>query len=340
MDLSELGKVLDRLHMSTIVFKEDEVIHVSDDVKDFLAFKDTEGTVKDLIDDENVVHLLLEHIEKVRSGKDIEQVLYFPGGNINFPIALNSFLLDDQIVISIVDMYYNITRITRSYAYMGLSIPGIVHNLSSPLTVALNKLQMFKMKGIESEGTNEIIAELRKIQRILENISHKSIKERNEDFDSIDINKLIVTNMEYLNANSYIKHEIEKELSLKIVPKVIFGRFIDLSQIFLAFFYIVVKSMEGISSKKLKIETGYEDGKVLIKFESNGRDLSRIISDNIDKSVKNLSFCEYTKKHFNLDWSLEGLSGLMSKYEVEYTYQNNNRANTLILKFPCKSIIL
>lgn len=343
MKLNISLELFDRVDIPFAVFRKGKVIYVSRLAENLLGVSSPGecAEIEEIFGDGSAV--IKEHLEDVLNNSYAEDVAICNINSERIPVVFRTITIEgeEKLYLSFLEPLNNIRRKMKSFAFMGCSIPGIVHNISNPMTVVLNKIQIMKMKGIEPDQMTTLITEIRKVQDIFDNISLKSIKEMNDEEETIDINIVIKANMEFLNANSYVKHKIKKEVVLNGLPRMVSGKFLDLSQIFLAFFYIILKSVENKEDRFVRIETGYKDGKVSIDFSSNGVALKELVEYAIGKvSPDSNTYTGCFVEKINLDWTFEGLKHLLDQYQVDIDYGMKPDGNYLSLKFIAEKMTL
>ena len=337
-------ELFNKLQIPFAVFREGKVVHISQLIENLLgiSLSGEYAEVAEVFGDSAAA--IEEHLQEVLKNSYAESVVVCSVHSEKIPVVFRTIAVEENgelYLLSFLEPLSNIKRKIKSFAFMGCSIPGIIHNVSNPMTVVLNKIQIMKMKGIEPDQMTSLITEIRKIQDIFDNVSLKSIKEMKNEEGTIDINIIIKVNMEFLNANSYVKHKIRKEVVLNNLPRMVRGRFLDLSQIFLAFFYIIFKSVEDKGDRFIRVETGYKDGKVHINFSSNGVSLEELVESAIEKVL--LDSNTYTGcfvEKINLGWTFEGLKHLLDLYQVDLDYGTKPDGNYLSLGFIAEEMTL
>ncbi|MFH1252437.1 MAG: hypothetical protein V1715_15255, partial [bacterium] len=78
----------------------------------------------------------------------------------------------------------------RLSAFIKLT-PGIVHNLSNPLTVIVTRAQLLQLKMPEISDLKKMIDQSKTIEAILNNLVFISQNISNDELQQIDINSLV-----------------------------------------------------------------------------------------------------------------------------------------------------
>jgi PAS domain S-box-containing protein len=152
----------------------------------------------------------------------------------------------------------------RQLAQVGLYVSGIAHNLQNPVQVLLGYLELLKLKGVKIPEFNIIEQSTLSIMNIIRNLLDKMQKERNPEATDVDLNGLLDSELTFLNANNFFKHEILKKYQYDSDLPTVKGVYSDFSQALMNIIYNALDAMRESSVKELKIRTNYNPDQNLI----------------------------------------------------------------------------
>lgn len=180
---------------------------------------------------------------------------------------------------------------TERHAAFSLLSQGIVHNLKNPLSIIYGSAQL--LNYLKPDLTIENIPP--KINEYLENVANqtrkievgvnrmmdminslmtKSRSDKSENIEVIEINTLLKSELDFLNADSVFKYKTTKNVNLhdgNLYTEVVPGEF---SQIFLNLIRNSLDAMYEQENAELTIQSGIRDGKVWFSVSDNGPGIS------------------------------------------------------------------
>jgi len=147
----------------------------------------------------------------------------------------------------------------RELAQIGLYVSGIAHNLRNPIHVIKGHLELMNLKG-QDQPEMEIIGEyVNNLNEIIENLMDKVHYERNINVIDIDLNDLLQRELNFLKANLFFQHEVEKDLVFGDKLPMIKGVYSDFSQAIMNVVYNALDAMMQSNVKKLGVTTEYDE---------------------------------------------------------------------------------
>lgn len=167
-------------------------------------------------------------------------------------------------------------------ATYGNLIQGIIHNMNSPLSVINGGLDILKMvierdKGREQVDFDSYISRINKVSGAVKNlikiVKNTMLRSRNENTAEkmqININDFIKQETDFLEANMFYKHEVQKEFNLAKDLPMIEAIYSDISQIFINIIQNALDAMWDSDEKKLTISTAYADNNIKITISDTG----------------------------------------------------------------------
>jgi len=184
-------------------------------------------------------------------------------------------------------------------ALVGRMVQGIVHNLRSPMTVVGGMAKLASRKLVEllgvcpDDGKNDlrrsvemvsgylgdIIAASQRIESIINNLLVKSGKEAAVKKQGINLNDLLANELEFLNGDMEIKHDLQKNLLLDPTLPEINGIYSDFSQVCYNLIKNASDAMQHSSKKELIITTRHDHNHIYLDFQDTG---SGIAPEHLD----------------------------------------------------------
>ncbi len=184
-------------------------------------------------------------------------------------------------------------------ALVGQMVQGFIHNLQSPITAVCGRTELALMaagKLSENQGNpniwrkqvEQIIRQLDysldaadKVDLLIDNLLAKGRDEAEDARQELNLNDLIVKELEFLDADMELKHEVKKNFNLDPSLPSLFGIYSDFSQVIYNMITNASDAMKNSSKKELAISTRHDNANIYIEFQDTGAgilpaDLERI----------------------------------------------------------------
>ena len=153
-------------------------------------------------------------------------------------------------------------------ATVGTVAAGIVHNLRGPLTGIQGYGELLQERHPDSSDLEQIIFFAQQMDRMTENILAKSQQKKAPE--SVDLNVLLTRELDFLEANSLFKHEVEKDVRLAEDLPVLECVYTDFSQVFGNLLRNAVDAMYQRETKRLSIVTGSTVTHIIVEVTDTG----------------------------------------------------------------------
>ena len=164
---------------------------------------------------------------------------------------------------------------------IGLLASGLAHNLKSPLTGIKGYAQLLKMDHEELEDLDIIIEEVGRMESIVNNLMMKSRKDHENVEEALNLNDLLRIELEFLSANMFFKHEVEKKVALdKNLPTVL-GVYSHFSQSVGNIIQNALDAMHGVEKKRLTVRTRHDDRYVYVEIGDTGCGVPEALQEKI-----------------------------------------------------------
>lgn len=165
-------------------------------------------------------------------------------------------------------------------AVFGQMVQGIVHNMRNPLTGILGAANLIKMdlgRKCKNRKIPDLIKKVeiiekssRNLDQMMHSLMQKSRSDHTEEFEYFDLNEIICQEMDFLDADQFYKHNVDKKLELSnnlaktyAVPSMI-------SQVFQNLIRNALDAMHETKNPELEILTSIEKEYVSFSIKDNG----------------------------------------------------------------------
>lgn len=117
----------------------------------------------------------------------------------------------------------------KNFSVFGRLAPGIVHNINNPLAVIIGRAQLLKAKNTWLTGLDIIQSQAQRIKSIITTLSFKSSHDLIQNEVPINLSDLLHYELDFLQADPFYKHSVEKKLDLNASIPMITGTYSDFS---------------------------------------------------------------------------------------------------------------
>lgn len=226
-------------------------------------------------------------------------------------------------------------------AAIGQLAAGIAHNLNTPISIVQGNAELLRLKYPENgDEIEKILRQTKKMSDLINSVLNKGIKEQDMSVGEVDINELLTEELEFLMADLYYKHHIEKEINLDPeIPK-IKGIYSDFSQSIMAFIQNAIDAMYKTPVRKLTIQSRADDTYLILSIIDTGC--------GMDESTKQRLFEPFftTKMKEKRPGAENGIPrgtglglstayNILIKYNVKIDFTSEpDKGTRFVLKFP------
>jgi len=242
-------------------------------------------------------------------------------------------------------------------AVFGQMVQGIIHNINNPLTAVSGFAEIAKIKllkfieysevRIDQDGMKLLKDSLNNIKKTLSaSDMTKSIvnalldKSRNESIEykqKIDLNELITQEVDFLKADSELKHTIKIDLDLDLSITKIFGIYTDFSQVTANLIKNAVDAMINSPKKELGICTKHDSENIYVLVKDTGEGVSPANIEHIFDPFFTTKACKDKKKNEETGGTGLGLYTnklLLSSYHAEISIKNLDTGSLFTISIP------
>ena len=203
---------------------------------------------------------------------------------------LEFYRLNNSITRANLELKKTLEDLTRSQYQLlesqkleqiGLLASGLAHNLRTPLGGIKGYAQLLKMDQGEFQELNMIISEVEVMESIINNLMLKNRKDNENKELILNLNNLLEIELEFLSANMFFKHRVQKEIFLdKNLPPVS-GVYAHFSQVISNIIQNALDAMYDTQERKLIIRTRHDDQFIYIEITDTGCGIPDDICDTV-----------------------------------------------------------
>lgn len=169
----------------------------------------------------------------------------------------------------------------RKLESIGLLASGIAHNLNGPLGGIQGFTELLRATHPELTELGIILKQVHKIKDIIRTLMLKARYQEELEPRSIQLNELLRTELAFLEANLFFKHEIEKTYILAPQLPEVCGSYGDFSQALLNIINNAIDAMYSSAHKELRVRTRHENGWVILEIEDTGVGMTEEVMSRI-----------------------------------------------------------
>jgi len=244
----------------------------------------------------------------------------------------------------------------------GRLILGIAHNMNSPLAAIMGRVQLCiereekerrallatkgKMPGEEFErqlkrheknlrDLNYINEAAARLSVIIKNMTDKGRQEQTEEIQSLNLNGLLREELNFLEADIFLKHEVTKHYEFTESLPHIRGVYSDFSQSLIAIIQNALDAMRSTEKKELTISTSCNGRSISVKIHHTGcsikkEDKSKIFEPFFTPYSINTSHSPSP----GIGLSLNGALMLLKPYGAQISLTSKPGDTTFIVEIP------
>lgn len=166
-------------------------------------------------------------------------------------------------------------------AEFGMLVAGIAHNLNGPLTGILGTCELLKFKGLETKEIEQVRKQANIMRDLIGNLLHKSRSEAEMEPRDLDLRELLDTEIKFLDANLFFKHQVTKQIEIAEELPTIIGVYSDLSQVFGNILRNAIDAMHQAPVKELFLKCSADQKSIYVEIRDTGVGMSSDVRDKI-----------------------------------------------------------
>ncbi len=225
---------------------------------------------------------------------------------------------------------------------VGLLASGLAHNINSPLSAITVTAEIELAKNPEYRAFKDIMQAADRIQEIVFNLMMKSRQEQSAEIVALDLNELIRTELKFLEANLFFKHQVELEIDLEPDLPKIQGLYSDFSQSFYNIVQNALDAMQDVEVRKMRVKTSSQPNRkaVTLSVRDTGcgiaqENLKRIFEPFFTTKAERNHRSPANQLPSGTGLGLSTLQNLAEKYDVDIEVKSHlGKGTEFILTIP------
>jgi two-component system NtrC family sensor kinase len=183
--------------------------------------------------------------------------------------------ISDQRIMEKQNHQLEIELIRESkLAEFGTLSAGIAHNLNGPLTGILGFCDLIELIKPGQSEIAQIRSQAITMRDIVANLLHKSRSERENQPQDLLIEDIIRTELRFLDANLFFKHDVKKVIELDPDSPTLYGVYIDFSQVVGNLLRNAIDAMFKSDTRVLTVRTHHDDEHLMVTISDTGCGMS------------------------------------------------------------------
>lgn len=293
---------------------------------------------------------LRQVIESGQPFRSFQRLINSRKEEVPFVVDCYPFKNEDGKVVQAVGMLRDLCEASniesemgklQRFAAMGEVLPGIAHNLNTPLSAVMARAEMLvgrleELKKGEEGGAGSfeskldksirdagvVVANATKLSAIIRNMMQKGLQEREEACQMINLSHLLKEELQFWESDMTFKHELKKRYSIDDAVPFIKGVYFHFSQSFLNIIRNVMESIDQSDVKELHVGCKYDNDNIWIEIHDTGLEAKRIAEGHQPDTAA--------------EKRLAQIRELLKHYDAELTIRSKPHDNLYTIRIPYK----
>ena len=190
--------------------------------------------------------------------------------------------ITDQKVIEKQNHQLEIELMRESkLAEFGTFSAGIAHNLNGPLTGVLGFCDLLQLTRPDVKEIEHIRSQALVMRDIIANLLKKSRNEQESTPQDLSVEEIIKTELQFLDANLFFKHNVEKQIELDPDAPTIYGVYIDFSQVIGNLLRNAIDAMFHSETRMLAVKSSHDERALFLSVSDTGCGMSDDVKSRI-----------------------------------------------------------
>ncbi|MBI5058789.1 PAS domain-containing sensor histidine kinase [candidate division KSB1 bacterium] len=223
-------------------------------------------------------------------------------------------------------------------AEFGMFSAGIAHNLRGPLTGILGFCDLLDMKHVELREIQQIRQQALTMNAIISNLMHKSRSEQETEPQDLMLEDIVRTELQFLDANLFFKHNVEKIVETDSNIPTIHGVYSDLSQVIGNLLRNAIDAMHESDQKVLTVKLCREDKSIVFAVTDTGHGIPEELKQKIFQpffTTKPKANEAIPGMPTGTGLGLSSSRGILARYGADLQLESSvGRGSTFTIRFP------
>jgi PAS domain S-box-containing protein len=227
----------------------------------------------------------------------------------------------------------------RKLESIGLLASDIAHNLNGPLSGIQGFAELIRTTHPDLSELDIILKQVRRIKDIIRTLMLKGHHQEEVHPRRIQINELLKTELAFLEANLFFKHEVEKDYDFDPQLPEVWGVYGDLSQAFLNIINNAIDAIYSTPKKVLHVRTSHENDWITVEIKDSGVGMTEDILSRIFEpffTTKPPPDSDMSKGPTGTGLGLSASRELLARYDGRIeVWSERNQGAIFTVMLPC-----
>ena len=152
-------------------------------------------------------------------------------------------------------------------AITGDLLPGIAHNIGTPLTGIIGYADLIKSVNPNLKDVEQILKQAHRIDEILKNVMHKLRYESEKELSLVNINEIVKVLLKFMQAHHVFKHDCHSRIELAPDMPLVPVSYPDITRCFMMLIFGAMKLVAESANKEVAFRTSFDDQYAYFQIE-------------------------------------------------------------------------
>ncbi len=158
----------------------------------------------------------------------------------------------------------------RQKIFLSDLLPELVHDVFNPLGIIVRQVELLQKKFPDSAEYTNLLKATYQVRSILQNLNYKLKNEKMDQRTDINVNQVIKEEIKFLNADSFFKNQVEKNLKFNTsIPRCPIN-YLSISGVINEFYRFFRKLVKEDQFYVLQVETLFDNDNIELYFNFLG----------------------------------------------------------------------
>jgi PAS domain S-box-containing protein len=159
-------------------------------------------------------------------------------------------------------------------AFLGLYSQGIIHNLNSPLNSIIGFSSLMRRNAPDAEFPQRITDDARRIADQISILGRRWRRTGTSSHEALNLNEIIQDELQFLEADLFYKHNVNKHFKLDPDLPTIQGVYGDFSHALLNIIVNAIDALLESPNHELMVRTSHDEFEIKLEIEDTGVGIS------------------------------------------------------------------
>jgi PAS domain S-box-containing protein len=188
-------------------------------------------------------------------------------------------------------------------AFLGLYSQGIIHNLNSPLNSIIGFSSLMRRNAPDAEFPQRITDDAKRIADQISILGRRWRRTGTSSHEALNLNEIIQDELQFLDADLFYKHNVNKHFELDPDLPTIQGVYGDFSHALLNIIVNAIDALLESPNHELTVRTSHDEFEIRLEIEDTGVGISQ-------EDLNKIFIPFYSTKRRNRDDGIPSGAGL------------------------------